>query len=51
MANVIVEDLCTYDNALPWMEAIMAAVEQNQIKVRVIVENANSNGLENRVAI
>jgi len=51
MANVIVEDLWSYDNALPWMEAIMAAVEQNQVKVRVIEENANSNGLENRVAI
>lgn len=29
----------------------MDAVEQNQVKVRVIVENANSNGIENRVAI
>jgi len=51
MANLLVEDLCTFDNALPWMQAIVDAVEQNQIKVRVIVENANSNGIENRVAI
>jgi phosphatidylserine/phosphatidylglycerophosphate/cardiolipin synthase-like enzyme len=51
IANLLVEDLCTFDNALPWMQAIMNAVEQNQIKVRVIVENANSNGIENRVAI
>jgi phosphatidylserine/phosphatidylglycerophosphate/cardiolipin synthase-like enzyme len=33
------------------MEAIVNAVEQNQVNVRVIVENANSNGIENRVAI
>ena len=51
MANILVEDLGTFDNALPWMQAIMDAVEQNQVKVRVIVENANSNGIENRVAI
>lgn len=51
IANLLVEDLCTFDNALPWMEAIVNAVEENQVKVRVIVENANSNGLENRVAI
>ena len=40
MANVIVEDLWSYDNALPWMEAIMAAVEQNQVKVRVHAKTA-----------
>ena len=33
------------------MDAIVEAIEQNQVPVRVVVENANSNGLENRVAV
>jgi phosphatidylserine/phosphatidylglycerophosphate/cardiolipin synthase-like enzyme len=49
--NLIVEDLCNFDNALQWMEAIMESVEQNQVKVRVIVEQSNSNGMENRIAV
>jgi phosphatidylserine/phosphatidylglycerophosphate/cardiolipin synthase-like enzyme len=49
--NLIVEDLCNFDNALQWMNAIMDAVEQNQVKVRVIVEQSNSNGMENRIAV
>ena len=51
MVNVLDPDICTIENALPWMEALVEAVEQNNVKVRAIVENANSNGLENRVAI
>jgi phosphatidylserine/phosphatidylglycerophosphate/cardiolipin synthase-like enzyme len=49
MANLIFPDVCTIDNALPWMEAVIDAVDQNQAKVRVIMETTNSNGLENRV--
>jgi phosphatidylserine/phosphatidylglycerophosphate/cardiolipin synthase-like enzyme len=49
--NVIAEDLCSFDNALPWMEAMLHAVEQKQVKVRAIVENSNSNGIENRIGI
>jgi phosphatidylserine/phosphatidylglycerophosphate/cardiolipin synthase-like enzyme len=33
------------------MKAIVDTVQKNHVKVRVIVENANSNGLENRVGI
>jgi phosphatidylserine/phosphatidylglycerophosphate/cardiolipin synthase-like enzyme len=52
LLNLIAPDTCTYDNnALPWMKALTRAVEQNQVNVRVIVENANMNGLENRVGI
>jgi phosphatidylserine/phosphatidylglycerophosphate/cardiolipin synthase-like enzyme len=51
MANLLVPDVCTYDNSLSWMQAMMDAVDQNHVRVRIIVENANSNGLENRVAI
>jgi hypothetical protein len=51
LINLIAPDVCTFDNALPWMEAIVKAVEQNPVRVRVIVENANMNGLENRGGI
>jgi len=50
MANLIFPGFCSIDDAYPWMHAILEAIETNQVKVRVIVENANSNGLENRVA-
>jgi phosphatidylserine/phosphatidylglycerophosphate/cardiolipin synthase-like enzyme len=52
MLNLIAPDTCTYENnALPWMRSVVEAVQKNHVKVRVIVENANSNGLENRVGI
>ena len=52
MLNLIAPDTCTFDNnALPWMKSLVQAVQKNHVKVRVIVENANSNGLENRVGI
>jgi MFS family permease len=52
MLNLIAPDTCTYENnALPWMRSVVDAVQKNHVKVRVIVENANSNGLENRVGI
>lgn len=50
MANLIFPGICTIDDAYPWMYSMIEAIETNQVKVRVIVENANSNGLENRVA-
>ncbi len=50
MANLIFPDTCTIDDALPWMDAVIEAVENYPVKVRAIVETANSNGLENRVA-
>ena len=49
--NIIVEDLCNFGNALQWMEAMMNAVEQNQVEVRVIVEDTNRNSVENKIAI
>jgi phosphatidylserine/phosphatidylglycerophosphate/cardiolipin synthase-like enzyme len=51
MVNILNPDICTIENALPWMEALLEAVEKNNVTVRAIVENSNSNGLENRVAI
>jgi phosphatidylserine/phosphatidylglycerophosphate/cardiolipin synthase-like enzyme len=49
MANIVFPDLCTFDDALPYMKAMVEAVEKNHVHVRVIMENSNSNGLENRV--
>lgn len=51
MVNVAVPDACTFEQALPWMESLVEAIETNHVYVRAIVENANSNGLENRVGI
>ena len=50
MANIIFPGVCSIEQAYPWMHAIIEAIEEKQVHVRVIVENANSNGLENRVA-
>jgi phosphatidylserine/phosphatidylglycerophosphate/cardiolipin synthase-like enzyme len=50
MLNLVFPDVCTIDNALPWMDAVLDAIENNGAKLRVIMENTNSNGMENRVA-
>ena len=50
MANLIFPDVCTIENTLPWMDAVIEAIEKNPVKVRAIVETTNSNGLENRIA-
>ena len=49
MVNIVFPDACTIDDALPWMDALLETIEKKNTKVRVIMENANSNGLENRV--
>jgi phosphatidylserine/phosphatidylglycerophosphate/cardiolipin synthase-like enzyme len=51
MLNVLIDDVCTFDNALPWMVAMMNAVEQKQVKTRLLLENGGVKGLENGVAI
>lgn len=51
MVNVVFPDACTIQNTLPWLDAVIEAIEHNQVKVRVIMETSNSNGLENRVAV
>ena len=40
---------CTLDDSMPYLDSILDAVEKNHTHVRVIMENANSYGLENRV--
>jgi phosphatidylserine/phosphatidylglycerophosphate/cardiolipin synthase-like enzyme len=50
MLDLLNDDVCSYDNALDYMRAIMASVEGNQTRVRVLVEKINSNGMENRIS-
>lgn len=50
MAELVFPGICDIENALPYMTAMLEAIERDQVKVRVIMENSNSNGLENRVA-
>jgi phosphatidylserine/phosphatidylglycerophosphate/cardiolipin synthase-like enzyme len=50
MADLIFPGVCSIDDALPYMDSMLEAVEKNHVHVRVIMENANSNGLENRAA-
>ncbi len=51
MVNLVMPGVCDFTNALPYMVALVDAAEQNGTHIRIIVENANSNGLENRVGI
>lgn len=50
MINIIYPDFCTFEDALPWMVSMVEGIKNNNTHVRVIMENTNSNGLENRVA-
>jgi hypothetical protein len=47
--NLLVPGFCTLEDAMPYLDSILDAVEKNRTHVRVIMENANSYGLENRV--
>ena len=49
--NVVEPGLCTFENALPWMQALMTATEDNGVQVRVLVEGSAMNGLENTIAM
>ena len=49
--NVIEPGLCTFENALPWMQALMSAIADNGVQVRVLVEGSAMNGLENTIAM
>jgi phosphatidylserine/phosphatidylglycerophosphate/cardiolipin synthase-like enzyme len=48
--DLLNDDVCSYDDALEYMKAIMTAVENNHTRVRVLVEKVNSNGMENRIS-
>jgi phosphatidylserine/phosphatidylglycerophosphate/cardiolipin synthase-like enzyme len=50
MINLIFPDYCTFGDALPWMDSMVESIKANRVQMRVIMENTNSNGLENRVS-
>jgi phosphatidylserine/phosphatidylglycerophosphate/cardiolipin synthase-like enzyme len=47
--HLVAPGFCTIEDSMPYIDAILEAAEKNQTHVRVIMENANSYGLENRV--
>jgi len=47
--NLLAPGFCNIDDSMPYLDAILEAVQNNNTHVRVIMENANSYGLENRV--
>jgi phosphatidylserine/phosphatidylglycerophosphate/cardiolipin synthase-like enzyme len=47
--NLVTPGFCTLEDSMPYIDSILEAVESNNTHVRVIMENANSYGLENRV--
>jgi len=49
---IVYSGICNFEqNALPFMRAIIDVIEQKNVKVRLIVEKSNMNGLENEVAL
>lgn len=48
--DLLNDEVCNFDNALDYMDAILSSVEENQTRVRVLMEKLNSNGMENRVS-
>jgi hypothetical protein len=47
--HLLAPGFCTIEDSMPYIDSILYAVENNNTHVRVIMENANSYGLENRV--
>ena len=44
MANIVFPDLCTFDDALPYMVAMADAIEKNRVRVRVIMRTQTVTG-------
>jgi len=49
--NLLFPSVCTFENALPYMQSLVNAIEQNRAHVRLLVEKENMNGMENQVGI
>jgi phosphatidylserine/phosphatidylglycerophosphate/cardiolipin synthase-like enzyme len=47
--HLLAPGFCTIEDSMPYTDSILEAVKNNDTYVRVIMENANSYGLENRV--
>jgi len=49
--GVIMDDFCSMDDSLPWMKAMVDVMDQNGVRIRVLVTDVNMNGIENSVGI
>lgn len=50
-AGILLKDYCDFDQALPWMKTMVDTIEQEDVKVRIMVEKEAMNGMENRIGI
>jgi phosphatidylserine/phosphatidylglycerophosphate/cardiolipin synthase-like enzyme len=49
---VFLSDICSVDDVVtPYMQALITAVVENDVRIRAIVEKSAMNGFENRIAI
>jgi phosphatidylserine/phosphatidylglycerophosphate/cardiolipin synthase-like enzyme len=49
--GIIMDDFCSMQDALDYMQALLDVMEQNQVHIRVLTTDVNMNGIENSVAI
>jgi phosphatidylserine/phosphatidylglycerophosphate/cardiolipin synthase-like enzyme len=49
--GVVMEGFCSMDDALQFTHALADVMEENGVKIRVLVTDVNMNGMENKVAI
>ena len=49
--GVVMEGFCSMDDALQFTHALVDVMEENGVKIRVLVTDVNMNGMENKVAI
>ena len=49
--GIIMDDFCSMQDSLGYMQALLDVMEQNGVHVRVLTTDVNMNGIENSVAI
>ncbi|WKZ30825.1 MAG: phospholipase D-like domain-containing protein [Candidatus Dojkabacteria bacterium] len=49
--GIVLKDFCDFDNALPWMESLVESIDEEDVKVRIIVEKSAMNGMENKIGL
>ena len=47
----VMDDFCSMDDSLAFMQALVDVMAQNGVRIRVLVTDVNMNGIENSVAI
>ncbi|NOX61359.1 MAG: hypothetical protein GXP42_05360 [Chloroflexi bacterium] len=49
--GILMDDFCSMEDSLAYMQALVDVIEQNRVRIRVLVTDVNMNGIENSVAI